>query len=107
MNKVIFKKSYFSGPIAEWGGNWSSKSKYRECGPLLFPGAIPQLNPLNPIPQLALQGPRQIKNCSGILGVFQVGGKFCNFELQISTPLLTLNSVLLSGVTAVAGGLQS
>ena len=65
-----------------------------------------QLNPLNPIPQLALQSPRQIKNCSGILGVFQVGGGFCNF-LQISTPLLTFISVLLSGVTAVAGGLQS
>jgi len=82
-------------------------SLYRETGPPLFPEATPQLNPLNPIPLLALQSPRQIKNCSGILGVSQVGGKFCNLELQISTPLLTLNSVLLSGVTAVAGGLQS
>ena len=61
------------------GCNWSSSSLYRETGPPLFPEATPQLNPLNPIPQLALQSPRQIKNCSGILGVFQVGGGFCNF----------------------------
>ena len=61
------------------GSICNSMSLHRQSGPVMFPDPFPQLNLPNPIPQLAPQSPRQIKNCSGILGVFQVGGGFCNF----------------------------
>ena len=90
------------------GRIFNSEPMYRESGPPLFENPFPQSNPPKPIPQLAPDPPWQIKNCSGKPGGLHVGGDFCKLIFAIlPLPHLTLKSVLLSGVTAVAGGLQS